>query len=53
MENQRPKLTNPTDYARVKDNYFEKDFVKDENVDTIERLDRIESRQRNINNNSR
>ena len=45
MENTRPKLTDPTEFALIRSIYF-KDRTFDEQIDPIEQLDRIESRQR-------
>lgn len=53
MENNRPKYTDPKEYAIIKSVYFDKDLRPKEDTDPIERLERMESKQRNINNNSR
>jgi len=48
----RPKLTDPKEFAIIKSIYF-KDRQTSEKIDPIEELDRIESRQRNLNKSSR
>ena len=53
MENKRAKLTDPKEFAIVREIYFEKDYRDKENIDPLEKLERMESKQRNINNNSR
>ena len=53
MEDKRPKLTDPKEYALIKSIYFEKDNFNKEKLDPIEELERMESKQRNQNNNSR
>jgi len=52
MKDNRPKLTNPADYALMKEMYFEKDYNKEEE-DPIERLERMEAKQHNKTNNAR
>jgi hypothetical protein len=52
MEN-RPKLSDPEEFALIKSVYFDKDLRQNENIDQLERLERENSRYRNINNNSR
>lgn len=46
MENKRPKLTDKEEFALIKSMYFEKDNRKEE-IDPIERLERMNSKQRN------
>jgi len=53
MKDKRPKLTDTKEYALIKSIYFEKDYINKEKIDPIERLDRMESKQRNQNKNSR
>jgi len=53
MENQRPKLTDPQEFALIKSIYFEKDNFDEQNIDSTERWERMESLHRNLNNNSR
>ena len=52
MENKRPTLSDPVEYAIIKNIYFEKDLPRDQ-IDQIERLERMESRNKNLKNNSR
>lgn len=52
MENTRPKLTDPADFANIKKWYFKDDRpVKD--LDPVEELERMEAKQRNNNKSSR
>ncbi len=54
MENNRPRLDDLKEYATVKAIYFKDDLVKfNEGLDSIERLERMESRQRNNQKSSR
>lgn len=53
MENKKPKLSDPQEYAIIKSIYFDKDLRQSEDIDMIERLDRQESKHKNLNNNSR
>lgn len=48
----KQKLTDPEEFALIKSIYFEKD-TKGEQIDFIERMERMESRQRNLNKNPR
>jgi len=51
---EHPNLNNPKDFALMREMYFEgKPNIKEEDVDPIERLERMEAKERNINNNSR
>ncbi len=51
---ERPTLNDPQEYATVKAIYFKDDLVKfNEDLDSIERLERMESRQRNNQKSSR
>lgn len=52
MENNRPKLTDPNEFAIVKSMYF-KDARPTKDIDPIEELDRMESKQRNNSKSSR
>jgi hypothetical protein len=52
METKRPKLTDPQEFAIVRDMYFEKDSAK-EKLDPVERLDRFYSKNKNLKNNAR
>lgn len=47
MENQRPKLTDPKEFAIIRDIYFKDGRQEWQDLDPIERLQRIESKQRN------
>jgi hypothetical protein len=49
----RPKLTDPAEYAIIKSVYFKDSRPEWEDLDPIERLDRMESRQRFNNKSSR
>ena len=42
-----------TDYALMKSMYFYKDNLAKEDTDPIERWERMQSKSRNLNNNSR
>jgi len=50
MQNKRPKLTDPEEFALIKSIYF-KDNRKE--LEDDERYSRQESRNRNLNNNAR
>ena len=52
MENKRPTLNDPTEFALIRSIYF-KDRTFDEQIDPIERLERMESKQRFNNKSSR
>lgn len=45
-ENKRPKLTDPSEFAIVKSMYFKDNRPLGEDLDSFEKLDRYESRQR-------
>lgn len=47
MENKRPKLTDPAEFALIKQIYFKDNRPFNEDLDPVERLDRMESKQRN------
>lgn len=47
METQRPKLTDPKEFALIKSIYFEKDLPFNEQLDPIEKWERMQSKQRN------
>lgn len=54
MENKRPTLNDPNEFALIKSIYFENNLTNKEFCeDPIERLERMESKQRNLNRNSR
>jgi len=53
MENKRPTLNDPQEFALIKSIYFIKDGEKNEHTDPIENLERQESKYRNTNKNSR
>jgi hypothetical protein len=53
MEKQRPKLTDPEEFAIIKSIHFEKDILEDKDLDQLERLERQESKHRNLNKSSR
>ena len=52
MENKRPTLNDPVEYALIKSMYFN-DGPTSEEVDPIEKLERMESKQRNNKKSSR
>jgi len=49
----RPRLDDPAEYKIIKRIYFKNDIQIDDEVDQIERLQRMESKQRNTNKTSR
>lgn len=51
--NNRPKYTDPKEWEIIRSMYFDTDSYQKEPEDTIEELERMESRQKNINNNTR
>lgn len=53
MENTRPKLTDPVEFALIKQIYFKDNRPINEDLDPVERLDRMESKYRNNNKSSR
>jgi len=53
MENNRPKLTDPVEFALIKQIYFKDGRPFAEDLDPIEKLERMESRQRFNSKNSR
>jgi len=53
MKDNRRKLTDPEEYQIIKSIYFEKDVFDKEKTDPIERLERMNSKERNNNINSR
>jgi len=53
MENRRPRLDDPKEYAIIKSIYFAKDLEKTEKLDPLENLERQDSKQRNLNKSSR
>jgi hypothetical protein len=53
MAEKRKTLADPEEFAIVKSIYFPKDNRGEENIDPIEKLERMEAKQRNQNNNSR
>lgn len=46
MENKRPRLTDPAEFALIKQIYFKDNRPAWEELDPAERLDRMESKQR-------
>lgn len=47
MSNERPKLTDPQEYAIIKSMYFDDNRPINDDLDPIEKLDRLEAKQRN------
>jgi len=46
-------LYDPEEYTLIKSIYFDKDLPPNEKIDEIERLERLEAKQRNKNKSSR
>ena len=53
MENKRPTLNDPAEFALIKSIYFKESNPFNEDLDPVERLDRMESKQRNKSKSSR
>lgn len=53
MENKRPTLNDPTEYALIKQIYFKDNRPEWEDLDPAERLNRMESKHRHNNKSSR
>ncbi len=53
MEQKRPTLNDPEEYAIIKSIYFKETMRGQEEIDPIERNERMESKQRNNNKSSR
>lgn len=53
MEHKRPTLNDPEEYAIIKSIYFKETMRGNEEIDPIERLERMESKSRNQYKNSR
>jgi len=53
MENKRPTLKDPKEFALIKKMYFNNDISLNEAIDNLEKLERMESKQRNNNKSSR
>lgn len=53
MENKRPRLDDPAEFAIIKSIYFKDNRPAWEELEPDERLDRMESKQRNNNKSSR
>jgi hypothetical protein len=49
----RPTLNDPKEWALIRSMYFNDRSIDSETTDPIERLERQESKQRNLNKNSR
>lgn len=49
----RPTLNDPAEYAIVKSIYFKEPLPLNEEIDSIEKLERMDSKQRNNNKSSR
>lgn len=49
----RPRLDDPSEYKIVKQMYFHNDIIINDEIDSIEKLERMESRSKNNNKNSR
>jgi hypothetical protein len=50
---ERPTLNDPKEYNLIKSIYFKNDRPFDEDLDPIERIERLEAKQRNKNKSSR
>lgn len=46
MENKRPRLDDPNEYKIIKEMYFKDDRPLGEDLDSIEKLSRMEAKQR-------
>lgn len=53
MENQRPTLNDPKEWEIVREMYFDTSSPLKDETDPIERLERMNSKYRNLNTNSR
>ena len=53
MENKRPRLDDPAEFAFIKSIYFKDDRPVNDKVDPKEEMDRWESKLRNKNKSSR
>jgi len=53
VDMERPKLSDPQEYALIKKIYFESDAPLDDDIDSIEKLERGDSRIKNNINNAR
>ncbi len=53
MDIKRPTISDPAEWAIVREMYFDTSFPINDDIDSIERLERMESKQRKLNNNSR
>lgn len=53
MNEERPKLIDPKEYAIIKSVYFKDNSPEWEELDPVERLERMESKHRNQNKSSR
>lgn len=53
MENKRPTLKDPNEFAIVRSMYFKDGRPINEDLDPSEKLSRMEAKQRNNNKNSR
>lgn len=49
----RPKLTDPAEYALIKQIYFKDGRRSEEEIDQIEKMERMEAKQRNNNKSPR
>lgn len=50
---ERPTLADPKEYAIIKSIYFKDDKPFNDNLDPVERLERMDSKQRNKSKSSR
>lgn len=53
MENKRPRLDDPQEFAIIKQMYFKNNRPINDDLDPLERLERQEAKQRNKQNESR
>ena len=53
MENKRPTISDPAEWAIVREMYFDTSRPLNDDTDPIEKWERMRSKQRNLNNNSR
>jgi len=53
MENKRPRLDDPVEFALIKSIYFKEATRFNDDLDPIEKMERMESKIRNNNKSSR
>jgi len=53
MQDKRPTLNDPKEFALMRSIYFDKDLRQTEKLDELERLDRMYAKERNNNKSPR